>query len=176
MHSEKTVIERLSEAMVSDDLSHRHTICDADYVAALGMSGIKDRDGAALLDLDLTLSRGSVADAMEAAKRITRACGAKHRWVMTPPKIRKIAEGAIRAYLKPACSGCRSRLRAAASFTPHVVPIVWPPRVAMSVSEDMGMGGNGAGERSAKVRNEGCCLPSFLSTRSYCGSTSNVTT
>ncbi len=109
MDTEKTVIERLSEAMVSDDLSHRHTICDADYVAALGMSGINDRDGAALLDLDLTLSRGSVADAMEAARRITRSCGAKHRWIMTPPKVRKIAEGAMRAYLKPACSGCRGR-------------------------------------------------------------------
>ena len=33
---ERSVMERLSEAKTSSDLSHKHTRCDVDYVAALG--------------------------------------------------------------------------------------------------------------------------------------------
>ena len=53
---ERTVLERLSEAKVSSDLSHRHGRCDVDYVGALGAAGINHPTGSALLDADLTQS------------------------------------------------------------------------------------------------------------------------
>ena len=50
----RSVLERLSEAKTSTDLSHRPTRCDVDYVAALGAAGIKHPAGSAILDADLT--------------------------------------------------------------------------------------------------------------------------
>lgn len=109
MHSDKTVLERLSEAMTSDDLSHREKTCDIDYVGALGMAGTGDRQGAAIMDLDLTLSAGAAYEAFKATAELVRHIGQRRGWVLTPIKTRRIAEGALRHYLKPTCGCCKGR-------------------------------------------------------------------
>ena len=106
---ERSVMERLSEAKTSSDLSHKHTRCDVDYVAALGAAGIHHPTGSALLDADLTQSADTIVRAYRAAEQIVRMIGARRNWLMTGPKLRAIATAAIRLYMAPACPCCKGR-------------------------------------------------------------------
>lgn len=109
MKSDVTIIERLSEAAHSSDLSHRHTLCDADWLHGLGMAGQKHRQGSALMDLDLTLSPSAMAEAVKATIQITRRIAEKRGWSMHALKARRIATEAVRHYLKPTCGCCSGR-------------------------------------------------------------------
>lgn len=109
MHSDKTVLEHLSQAMTSDDLTHRPTRCDVDFVGALGMAGAHDRQGSAIMDLDLTLSAGAALEAYRATVELVRHIAQRRGWGLTAMKTRRIAEGALRHYLKPACGHCKGR-------------------------------------------------------------------
>jgi len=106
---ERSVMERLSEAKTSSDLSHKHTRCDVDYVAALGAAGIHHPTGSALLDADLSQSADTIVRAYRAAEQIVRMIGARRNWLMTGPKLRAIATAAIRLYMAPACPCCKGR-------------------------------------------------------------------
>lgn len=106
---ERTVLERLSEAKTSTDLTHRPTRCDVDYVAALGAAGIKQPVGSTLLDAGLTQSPDTLLDAYKATEKIVRVLAAKRRWLMTPHKLRTIATAAFKAYMLPACPACKGR-------------------------------------------------------------------
>lgn len=106
---ERSVMERLSEAKTSSDLSHKHTRCDVDYVAALGAAGIHRPTGSALLDADLTQSADTIVRAYRAAEQIVKMIGARRNWLMTGPKLRAIATAAIRLYMAPACPCCKGR-------------------------------------------------------------------
>lgn len=109
MHSDKTIIERLSEAAHSDDLSHRERICDVDYLAALGMAGATHRHGSALLDLELTLTPGAELEALKRTTEIVRKTSHKRGWPLTAMQAKHIAKTALRHYLKPACECCKGR-------------------------------------------------------------------
>lgn len=109
MHSDKTVIERLSEAVHSDDLSHRHRVCDVDYIAALGAAGVRNRHGTALLDLDLTLTPGAALEALKRTTEIVRRVCQQRHWPLSPMKTKQVAKEALRYYLKPACGCCKGR-------------------------------------------------------------------
>ncbi|ANQ85064.1 hypothetical protein dqs_2027 [Azoarcus olearius] len=98
MHSDKSALERLSAAMTPDDLSHKPRACDVDYVGALGMAGTHNRQGA-----------GAAYEAFKATVELVRHIGQRRAWVLTPIKVRRIAEGALRHYLKPACGCCKGR-------------------------------------------------------------------
>lgn len=104
-----TILERLSEAVVSDDLTHRSSRCDVDWIGALGMAGIHNRQGAALLDLDLSLDPQAVPDALRAAMQITMRTAKKRGWAMHPLKARRVASEALSHYLRPACGCCKGR-------------------------------------------------------------------
>lgn len=106
---ERTVLERLSEAKVSSDLSHRHGRCDVDYVGALGAAGINHPTGSALLDADLTQSSDTLTRAYKAAEQIVKLRAARNHWLMTPQKLRRIAMDAFRLYMAPACPVCKGR-------------------------------------------------------------------
>ena len=106
---ERSVLERLSEAKTSSDLSHKHNRCDVDYVAALGAAGIHHPTGSALLDADLTQSADTIVRAYRAAEQIVKMIGARRNWLMTGPKLRAIATAAIRLYMAPACPCCKGR-------------------------------------------------------------------
>lgn len=106
---DRTVLERLSEAKTSTDLSHRPTRCDVDYVAALGAAGIKHKAGSAILDADLTRDPETITSAYKATENIVRILSRKRSWLMTPPKLRAIATAAFRAYMLPACPACKGR-------------------------------------------------------------------
>ena len=105
----RSIIERLSQARVSDDLSHRATLADVDYLAGLGMAAMRKRAGAALLDLELTLESAKVGPALRETQAITRATARRLGWNITPAKIRRIATEALRHYLKTPCSICHGR-------------------------------------------------------------------
>lgn len=105
-----TVLERLSHAVVSDDLSHRRTQSDIDWVAALGFAGIHDRQGSALLDLDLTLEPAAVTEAIKATMQLTRRVAEKRGWpVLHVTRLRRIASEALSHYLRPTCGCCKGR-------------------------------------------------------------------
>lgn len=110
--TQKTIIERLSQASVSDDLSHsfRH-MTDVDCLGALGMAGAArfHADGAALMRLDLTLSRLALGPAIRAAQAITKRMGARLGWQLTPRKTRMIANEALAQYLHAVCRTCHGR-------------------------------------------------------------------
>lgn len=105
----QSIIERLSQARVSDDLSHRATVADVDYLAGMGMASIRKRAGAALLDLELTLEAAKVGPALRETQAIARASARRLGWNAPPAKIRRIATEALRHYLKTPCSVCHGR-------------------------------------------------------------------
>lgn len=110
MTERPTVMERLSAAKVTDDLSHRSGVCPVDWVGALGFAGIHDRHGSALLDLDLTLEPAAVADAMKATMQLTRRLADKRGWpVLHVTRLRRISMEALSHYLRPACGCCKGR-------------------------------------------------------------------
>lgn len=109
MHSDKTIIERLTQAAHSDDLSHQEHICDVDYLAALGMAGTTHRHGSALLDLDLTLTPGAALEALKRTAEIVRKTSHKRGWPLTSSQTKHIAKATLRYYLKPACECCKGR-------------------------------------------------------------------
>jgi len=106
---DRTVLERLSEAKTSTDLSHRPTRCDVDYVAALGAAGITHRAGSAILDADLTRDPETIRGAYQATESIVKILARKRHWLMSPPKLRAIATAAFRAYMLPSCPACKGR-------------------------------------------------------------------
>lgn len=111
MHAEKTILERLSEASTSDDLSHKPRVCDVDFVGALGAAGIKNRLGSALLALDLTMDPRFIPRALAEVMKRVQSIGRKERWLMdrSGRKARHIAVEALRHYLIPACQACKGR-------------------------------------------------------------------
>lgn len=106
---ERTVLERLSAAKTSSDLSHRTKTCDVDYVGALGAAGIKNPAGSALLDADLTRSSDTLLKAYKAVEQIVNIRAARRHWMMSSQKRRAIAIGAFRLYMEPACPACKGR-------------------------------------------------------------------
>ncbi len=106
---ERTVLERLSAAKTSSDLSHRTKTCDVDYVGALGAAGIKNPAGSALLDADLTRSSDTLLKAYKAVEQIVNIRAARHHWMMSSQKRRAIAIGAFKLYMEPACPACKGR-------------------------------------------------------------------
>ena len=108
---ERSVMERLSEAKTSSDLSHKHTRCDVDYVAALGAAGIHRPTGSALLDADLSQSADTIVRAYRAAEQIVRMIGVRRNWLMTGPKLRITATAAIRLYMAPRAPAARAGVR-----------------------------------------------------------------
>lgn len=109
MIEERTVIERLSGAMVSSDLSHKERICDVDHVGALGMAGRQHGIGSALLRLDLTHDTEAVRGAHAATEAIVRKLGASRSWALTPNKVKRVANEALRIYVDPTCRCCNGR-------------------------------------------------------------------
>ena len=141
MDKNKTVMERLAEAIHSGDLSHREQICDVDYVNALGMAARRHRHGAALLELDLSLSATAVPAALKASTDIVRRVADRHGWSMTPMKARRIGMEALRYYLRPACEGCRGR---GVVGVERGQPETWHPRPCSACS--------GSGRRPLPVK------------------------
>lgn len=109
MNSDKPLLERLSQAKVSSDLSHRPTLCDVDFCAGSGAAAVHHRVGSALMNLDLTLERASIGPALAETTVIVRACAQKLGWSLTPIKTRRIAMEALRLYLRPTCEPCKGR-------------------------------------------------------------------
>ena len=105
----KTILESLSQAVHSTDLSHRETLCQVDYIHGLGMAGQKSAQGTALLDLHMTLSSEGAVNAMKVAQEIVREVAKRRGWPMTPMKVRKVAGEALALYLRPACAPCKGR-------------------------------------------------------------------
>lgn len=108
-NEQRTVLEGLSQAVHSSDLSHRRGLCDADFIHGLGMAGQRTKQGTALLDLHMTLSREDAAEAMKVAQEVTREVAKRRGWAMTPMKVRKVAAEALALYLRPACAPCKGR-------------------------------------------------------------------
>ena len=104
-----SVLERLARAAHSDDLSHRPTLCDVDFLHGLGMVGQRMQQGTALLDLDMTLEPDAAREAMRVALEITREAARRRGWPMTALKARKISSEALALYLRPACPPCKGR-------------------------------------------------------------------
>ena len=109
MNDNKTILERLSEAAHSGDLSHKARRCDVDYLTALGASGARNRHGSALLDLDMTLKAGAMLEALKRTTEIVRQVCTRRGWPLSPMQTRHIAKDALRHYLKPACGACKGR-------------------------------------------------------------------
>lgn len=109
MHSDKSVLERLSAARVSDDLSHRPTACDVDCCQASGLAAMRHRVGAALMDVDLTLDRRKIAPALAEVMHVVRKLGKSGGWIVTPVRTRRIAVEALRQYLSAVCGTCKGR-------------------------------------------------------------------
>lgn len=105
----KTVLERVASAVHSSDLSHRRGLSDVDFIHGLGMAGQRARQGTALLDLHMTLSREDAVEAMKVSQEIVREVAKRRGWPMTPMKARKVAGEALALYLRPACAPCKGR-------------------------------------------------------------------
>lgn len=111
MTTSRSTSERLGRAIHSSDLSHsaEHTT-DVDVVGALGAAGIRNRQGSAILQMDMTLNASDIADAHREAKAIVRDVVKRNRWpIPTPKDLAAIARQALEHYIAPACPHCSGR-------------------------------------------------------------------
>lgn len=106
---DKTILQRLSEARVSDDLTHKHRLCDVDFCHGSGLAAIKHRVGAALMDLDLTLNRSAIMPAYRETINLYIAIGRKKQWSTNSRLAKKVAMEALRNYLNATCGECHGR-------------------------------------------------------------------
>jgi hypothetical protein len=114
MRAERTIVESLSGAMVSDDLRHKTTRCDVDFLTALGQSGAHRRSGGGavattIFRLALTLDANDAANSLNATRQVVRDLAKAHRWPMTPRKLNTIAQHALRYFVRPVCDACHGR-------------------------------------------------------------------
>lgn len=120
-------LERLSEAMVSDDLKMRENLGgDLDYMIALGCAGSKDRDASALLHVDLGGSRVSYKQLRRAAINITHRLDVRRNWKLSRQQLVDIASGAVKMYLMPNCTKCTGLKYQKVKGTPHLSDRVCP--------------------------------------------------
>ena len=105
----KTILQRLSEARVSDDLSHRTQLCDVDFCHGSGLAAIKHRVGSALMDLDLTLSKNAITPAYNETLALYVALAKRKGWSTNTRLAKKVAMESLRTYLSAACGECHGR-------------------------------------------------------------------
>lgn len=126
MTEKHSVLERLARAAHSDDLSHRRGLCDVDYMHGLGMVGQRQQQGAALLDLHMTLEPAAAREALQVAMKVTREVAQRRGFSMPKLKERRVAGEALAMYLHPACTACKGRgmlgvdRSKPAEYRPHV--------------------------------------------------------
>jgi len=115
-----SVIERLAEAMVSDDLSMTEDKRrDVDHLAALGAVMVGRPAGiSAMLHVALTHDRESLREVMRFATALTRRLAAKRRWKLTLRDIEHIAKKAVQYQCAPSCPSCNGRGRKVMKGTP----------------------------------------------------------
>lgn len=128
MSDEATILQRLSEASHSSDLSHRHTRCDADWLHGAGMAAQRQKLGHALLTLDRTMDAQDIPAALNATVILIRQLAARYRWPMHPLKARRIAVEVLKMYISPACPACLGR---GATGVDRNVPAEYNPRTCM---------------------------------------------
>lgn len=109
MQNEKTVVEHMSSASRSSDLTHRPRRGDVDWLHAKGKAGVRTGSGADILAYDLTLDRKDFVVALKSVMSDVRALAARHGWPMHPLKCKNIAVAALRLYSHPACPTCSGR-------------------------------------------------------------------
>lgn len=103
--------ERLSRAIHSSDLSHKPgRIADVDVIGALGAAGIRQRQGSAILQMDMTLRAADVAEAEREARAVVRDVAKRNGWRIPQAKdLAAIARQALEHYVAPACPRCSGR-------------------------------------------------------------------
>ena len=106
---ERTIMERLAEAIGSDDLSECENRCDADWLKALGVAGIRSPMGTALMDLDLSQNPHRVGPALAEVKATVAFLATRKGWALDRYKLRKISQEALHQYLKSPCKECKGR-------------------------------------------------------------------
>ena len=103
------IIEHVSRAVHSNDLSHKTTRCDVDYLQGLGMATRNSRLGSVLIDIDLKYSPKELMPALNEVMKLVYKIAKKNRWEMTPVKCRRIARDALNIYIRPPCQCCKGR-------------------------------------------------------------------
>lgn len=141
MSDEATVLQRLSEASHSSDLSHRPTRCDVDWLHGAGLAAQRQRLGHALLTLDRTLDAQDIPAALNATIILVRHLAARHCWPMHQLKARRIAVEVLKMYISPACPACLGR---GATGVDRHVPSEYRPRTCMHC--------DGSGKRPAPLK------------------------
>lgn len=110
MDQPRSVVEKLSSAMVSDDLAVHEYRSDVDYIIALGAAGQGSGWAqSALARLRLGVDAGSLKSAIKAAIQVTRKMALKRSWLLGDGEIRMVAALAIRHFLTPVCPACHGR-------------------------------------------------------------------
>lgn len=106
-----SVIERLSVAMASDDLTmDKLRRGDADYLAALGATTIGRPAGAnALIRLALTGDKGSAAEVLRYARLVAARLSERRGWALKLREIEHVARKAIEYHQAPSCPLCNGR-------------------------------------------------------------------
>ena len=106
-----STMERMGRAVHSSDLSHgERRTTDADVLGAMGAAGIRHPQGRALLQMDLTMRRADVEDALAETKAIVRDQAKRKGWAALQPKsLVDIARHALEHYTMPVCPKCHGR-------------------------------------------------------------------
>jgi hypothetical protein len=113
--------ERVSSAMVSDDLTMRlDRGCDADVLVALGWAAQREPLGAALLRLSLTHDIDFLEEAVREALRLAQAIKARWRMPKGERFWERFAEQAVGYWCSSVCRRCTGRMFDVIKGTPKL--------------------------------------------------------
>lgn len=99
-------LDRLSPALVSDDLSITDRRGDADYVAALGYASMTYPIASPLIRMYLSHDRAAVRDATAMAADMTRKAARRAGLILSPSDLIECGRLALQYVVNPNCPRC----------------------------------------------------------------------
>lgn len=109
MSEVRTVLEKVSTAMVASTLKVEEQQSPIDMIIATGMVSQHQPEASKFIRFNATNSLASYKEVREASRQITTRMNIKRGWGKSGDEIKRIADVAVKMYLVPRCPKCEGR-------------------------------------------------------------------
>lgn len=105
----KTVLEKVSTAMVASNLQLKEHVSPIDYVIAAGMVAQHHPEASEFISFNSIGNAAGYRAVRKAAIQITHKLNNKRHWNLNRDALLRVADSAVKMYLIPRCQKCHGR-------------------------------------------------------------------